>query len=104
MYDTCFSSVLFPFWRKAIEIFRVKWEIVTKKHSITTTNKIHIILHHIKNYIEETEQPLGRVSDQLIEATHAFLNHRLTSSNYRVKDISSKMHGDRLLKGIVHFN
>ena len=57
-----------------------------------------------KYYIEETEQPLGRVSDQLIEATHAFLNHRLISSNYWVKDISSKMHEDRLLKGILHFN
>ena len=56
-----------------------------------------------KYYIEETEQPLGRVSDQLIEATHAFFNHRLTSSNYWVKDISSKMHGDRLFDGNIAF-
>ena len=53
---------------------------------------------------KELEKSLGKVSDQIVESTHSALNKRLEASKYWIKDVESKMHGQKLFCGIVHFN
>ena len=61
-------------------------------------------MEHVGDYIIKTGHGLGKVSDQVVEATHSALNKRLTASKYWIKDLESEKHGYKLFKGILHFN
>ena len=61
-------------------------------------------MDHVEDYINMTDKALGKVSDQIVEATHSALNQRLVSSRYWIKDLESDIHGVQLFRGILHFN
>ena len=73
-------------------------------NGVRIRNKVHIVQAHVATYIQRTGKSLGKVSDQIVESTHSALNKRLDASKYWIKDVEAKMHGQRLLCGIVHFN
>ena len=91
-------------FRFTIENFRNDFLTLHEKFGISITNKVHIIIDHVEDYISESGKGLGRVTDQTVEALHSALNKRLTSSNYWIKDIGSEKHGHKLYRGILHFN
>ena len=66
-------------------------------------SSVHL-LNDINNYFQQTGKSLGFYTDQLIEAMHQYVDKRLTRSNYVVKDITSDIHGENLLKGVNHIN
>ena len=68
------------------------------------TPKIHAIVDHIPDYIEEKGIALGKTSDQLIEATHQQHNKLFNRSGYFVKVLNSPAHKSRLEKGVHHYN
>ena len=102
-YLPCFWSLKVNF-RFAIENFRRDFLTLHQKFGISITNKIHIIIDHVEDYISKSGKGLGRITDQTVEALHSALNKRLTSSNYWIKDINSEKHGHKLYSGILHFN
>ena len=61
-------------------------------------------MDHSQDYINETRKPLGHVNDQLVEASHAYVNKRLVNSNYNVKDVTSDIHAEKLRMCILHIN
>ena len=65
---------------------------------------MHLLLHHVAQYINMTGKPLGYISDQTIEMCHQIVNNRFKKSNYYVKAIDSDKHGENLYKGIMHVN
>ena len=65
-------------------IKRVAFETFHKKFKITLPNKLHITVSHVPEYILENKLALGQTSDQVIEATHQFVNKRLQGSRYWV--------------------
>ena len=67
------------------------------------TPKIHTIESHVLDYIKLTGKTLGSL-DQCIESVHQYFDQRLMSSNYKVKEKSSDVAGDKLLKLVLHFN
>ena len=78
--------------------------LLNDKFNLTFTPKFHIIESHLKFYFQQTGKSLGFYTDQLIEAMHQYVDKRLTRSNYVVKDITSDIHGENLLKGVNHIN
>ena len=65
----------------------------------------HIIVDHLSDYFELSNQTLKDTNDQFIEACHAkvkkfFDNH----PNYKFKEKNSAAYGEALLAAIVHFN
>ena len=50
-----------------------------------------------------TGKPLGSL-DQCIESVHQYFDQRMNSSKYKVKEKSSDVAGDKLLKLVLHFN
>ena len=68
-----------------------------KKFGISITNKIHIIIDHVEDYISESGRGLGHVTDQTVEALYSALNKRLTSSNYWIKHLDSEKHGQNCI-------
>lgn len=102
--DTCRGNHLLPFWPQALQIFREKWLQMHKNLGVTIPNKIHVITDHFEEYIIMTNKPIGRISDEVVEAAHAAMNKRLKNSNYVVKDITDPKHGENLDRCIKHFN
>ena len=91
-------------WQKSLRSFSQAWQTLHQEHGVSITNKVHIIMDHVQEYILSTGKGLGRVSDQIVEACHSALNKRLMRSNYWVKDVESSQHGKKFYKGILHFN
>ena len=93
-----------PNYEEVIDIFVKEWNLLHKLCGMSKTLKIHIIEHHVKDYIRMAGLPLGKRTDQTTEAAHQYLNKRLLRSNYRVKDIESHAHGLKLYRCVLHMN
>ena len=53
---------------------------------LSFTNKVHILVGHILEYISKTGFGLGMASDQNFEETHQELAKRMEKSMYNIKD------------------
>ena len=100
----CCGNLLDPNVIDIIKELEKSVNILKDKFKISITNKMHIIIAHVPEYIQETRLSLGQTSDQLIEASHQHVNKRFQGSNYTVKDIENPLHGEKLLKGVHHIN
>ena len=58
----------------------------------------------LQEYYDLTGESLTKYTDQTVEAAHQFVDKVLTRSNYLVKDVTSKVHGEKLLRGTRSFN
>ena len=81
-----------------------EWDVLHREFGLSKTLKIHIMQDHIKDYVDLTNKPLGRRTDQTIEAAHQFMNKRMVRSQYVVKDIESAAHGLKLYCCVLHIN
>ena len=91
--------------REIIQNFKHTWITLMENFGITMPLKVHIIVDHLSDYFELSNQTLKDTNDQFIEACHAkvkkfFDNH----PNYKFKDKNSDAYGEALLAAIVHFN
>ena len=75
-----------------IDNFITAWFKLTEKFAVSTTPKIHIILHHLCDYFNEMNVTLKLVTDELVEHMHKFVEKRMSVSGYIVKDISNISH------------
>ena len=91
-------------YEKLIESFKLNWLNLNCQFNVPVTNKCHIIMTHLKEYIELTGKSLGHTTDQTIEATHQLLHKRLSTSKYLRKDINNPKFADLFHRGICHFN
>ena len=44
-------------------------------------------------------ESLTKTTNQIVESAHQFVDKVMSRSNYAVKDVLSKVHGDKLLRG-----
>ena len=87
-----------------IQEFAVNMAILHEVFKVSYTNKTHIIIDHVPEYIRENKLSLGQTSDQLIESCHQYVNKRFQNSHYKVKNVNNPQHGSKLLKGLNHIN
>ena len=71
---------------------------------MSNTNKIHVIEDHVIDYREHTGKTLGQCNDQMIESLHQYLNQRMESSKYHMKNKARSEAGKKLLKAVLHHN
>ena len=93
-----------PYYRNVVKNVERKWNKINEQFKTSLTPKIHAIIDHIPDYIEEKGIALGKTSDQLIEATHQQHNKLFNRSGYFVKVLNSPAHKSRLEKGVHHYN
>ena len=91
-------------WEETIDVLSEAWSDLHAKHTISITNKIHIIQSHVKDYISLTGKGLGKVCDQIVESCHSALNKRLVASGYHRKNLEGDSQGEMLFRGVLHFN
>ena len=90
--------------RKAINQFERHWCLMQAKHDLSESLKIHIIRHHILEYMEKTGETLLCVTDEIVEATHSKLRKYDEKHQYKVKSKGSSTHFQKQHKSTVSFN
>ena len=58
----------------------------------------------IQDYYDITGESLTKTTDQTVESAHQFVDKVLRRSNYIVKDVTCKEHGDKLFRGTDGFS
>ena len=105
LHRLCNDQILSCNYPKIIDEFRLAWfQLIGEFGDISTTPKIHILLHHLEDYFDLSNTTLVKTTDELCENMHQFLNKRLMKSSYFVKDVSNQSHGDRLFRAVKHLN
>ena len=67
-----------------------------------TGMKVHIVMHHLEQFVTATGKPLGQFNEETVENKHhEFLK---VYQSYKVNSRYSKMYKDNLLRCVLHFN
>jgi hypothetical protein len=103
MHTSCNSEYLSLNYQEVLDKFSSSWYKLQEKYKISTTPKIHIILHHLEDYFDETELTLLKTTDELVESMHQHVFKRMMKG-YNVKDIASPKHSEMLFKLIRRIN
>ena len=65
-------------------------------------NQVHLVVHHLSEYIEQDGIACGLLSEQTGESLHS--DFKKLWLHYQVKDVDSPMYGRNLLKAIIAYN
>ena len=89
--------------REVISEFGDSWLVLMQNFQVTM--KVHIILHHLSDYMEITGKTLCHANDQVGEAVHHSVKQFIECHpNYNHTDKSTEEYGEDILTGIKHFN
>ena len=80
-YTSICGTTLDENYENVINDFTKEWDLLHEKCGVSNTLKVHIMKHHIKDYLDMTGMPLGRRTDQTTEAAHQLMNKKLERSN-----------------------
>ena len=84
LHIVCNSDYLPHNYTEVLDKFSSSWCNLRNKFNISTTPKIHIILHHLEDYFDGTELTLKKCTDELVESMHQFVFKRMMKG-YHVK-------------------
>ena len=102
MIHACFGKVASENYKEVISEFEKSWYEIWYLFDIHFTNKAHIIISHAPQVIERTGRGLYYQSEEVVEATHAKFD--TFWKRYKVIDVESLKHGERLLDCVLDFN
>ena len=103
----CFSRELLPGWKKTFDDFIFStWALISHckfqlKIKITIPWKIHILVSHVKPFLEMTGRGLSDYSEQTGESGH----HKVEIEMGRFRrDLGNPLHGEKMLAMCSRFN
>ena len=64
--------------------------------------QVHLIIHHLAEYIEMEGMSLALLSEQSGESLHSDFEH--VWRHYKVKDFEAPSYGTNLLRAVVAYN
>ncbi len=68
--EATFGHVLSPNYEEVISQVGVSFTPIMSTFHISMTPKVHIVLHHIPQFICMTQMPLGLFSEEVVEEQH----------------------------------
>jgi hypothetical protein len=101
--EVVFKHNVLPSYREDIESFRREYSVLEAGFGISVSNKVHIILHHLAEFVELSGgKGLGEFSEQSLETVHSAFAKvwRL----FWTKDIEAGRYMERFLKAVLYFN
>ncbi len=66
------------------------------------TPKVHLLVHHVPEYVHRTAAPLGPTSEQALESQHRFFD--IFYHRFKVNCTNSPVFRKRLLNAVLHYN
>ena len=92
------STTLKSYYKEVIVKFREDYSDLRAIVEISVPNKVHFLQDHLEDQLDLTGEGLGEVDDGVVEAMHQYLDKRMKISNYLVKNLESKAHGEKKTK------
>ncbi len=68
--DATFGHILSSTYEEVMSQFGVSFTAIMLTFHISLTPKIHILLHHVPQFIRMTQMPLGLFSEEVVEEQH----------------------------------
>ena len=93
-----------PQFKEVLNSFTEAYKILEAKFDVSVTNKVHIIMDHLQEYLEKNETTLLKKTYQTVECTHSKLDKFLKHHGYFRKNNDSISCGEKLYKGILAWN
>ncbi len=81
--------------------FGASFTTITSTFHISMTPKVHIVLHHIPQFIGMTQMPLGLFSEEVVEEQHKRLKFY---KRYGVNCTYNRNFPNRFLNSVIHYN
>ena len=103
LYIVSNSQLLPHNYCQVIDSFSRSCLKLSTKFKLSTTPKIHIVLHHLCDYFDETNLTLVKVSDEIVENCHQLFHKRFVKG-FVVKDLKHSAHGEKLFNVFRSFN
>ena len=102
LMEVTFGFTLGSDFRHRIRMFQDSFHILNSQFGVSETIKMHIIINHIEDFVEQTGQPLGQYSEQEVESCHQSFDRFW--SKYKVKNSATDKFAGNLLKTVLDYN
>ncbi len=66
------------------------------------TQKVHMLIYNVPEYVRRTAAPLGPTSEQALESQHRFF--AIFYHRFKVNCTNSPVFRERLLNAVLHYN
>ncbi len=73
-----------------------------RTHYPRMTPKVHVVIHHVPEYVRRTGVQLGPTSEQALASQHRFFD--FFYHKFKVNCTKSPVSRERLLKSVLHYN
>jgi len=100
--DSAFGFVLDPYYEEKFTKFTEKYLKLVNDFKISVTNKVHIMIKHVPQFIELKGISLGGYSEEAVESAHHSFD--LHYNRYRIKDINHFNYGKKMLAAVLSYN
>ncbi len=71
-------------------------------HNPRMTPKVHVLVHHVPEYVHRTGIQLGPTSEQALESQHRIFD--IFHHRFKVNFTNSPVFRERLLNALLHYN
>lgn len=104
--DKCvFGYELDPNYSEAIEKFKeTHQQVLVNFQDKGYATKPHIVKHHVQQFVELKNEPLGRYQEEVVEASHSEFEKLYLRSGYKVNCKQSESFAGKLMRCVLHFN
>ncbi len=75
-----FSQILDPEFKNGINTFEETFTGAMRTYNLLMTPNVHVLVHHVPEYVRRTGVPLGPTSEQALEIQNIFLIFSATNS------------------------
>ncbi len=97
-----FGQILDPGFGNDIIIFEEKFMGAMQTYNPRMTPKVHLLVHHVPEYVCRTGVQLGPTSEQARASQHRFFY--IFYHKFKVNCTNSPVSRERLLKPVFHYN
>ena len=85
--------------------FSVNFEYLFENFNLNMTLKVHIILHHYKDYFDMTQKSMRFTNGEFVESTHYSIKNEERTHNFKVKRMmGTPIHLEKSKKSLVWHN
>ncbi len=97
-----FGQILDPGFENDTSTFEEKFTGAMRTHNPRITPKVHVLVHHVPEYVSRTGVSLGPTSEQALASQIGFFD--IFYHKFKVNCTNSPVSRERLLKSIFHYN
>ncbi len=96
-----FGQIVDPGFENDISTFEEKFMGAMRTHYTGMTPKVHVLVHHVPEYVRRTGDQLGPGSEQALASQHRFFD--IFYHKFKVNCTISPVSRERLLKPVLHY-